>query len=138
MPPPTAHDPRTHFADREGALRVTQEAGDIVAISLEGEFDMATAPKVVDAAERALDDRQHLILDLSDATFIDSSVLNAILATRKAALARERVVVLQVGTAAVVERVLELAAIEQVLPRASDRADAVETIHRLVASGDGS
>jgi anti-sigma B factor antagonist len=123
----------TSFGDSEGTLHVTQETDDIVAISLEGEFDMTTSPLLVEQAERALDDRQHLILDLSDATFIDSSMLNAVLRTHRAATARGRVAVLQLGSAAVVDRVIALTGIERVLPRTDNRADAVRTIHELAA-----
>jgi hypothetical protein len=38
--------------------------------------------------------------------------------------------VLQVGTAAIVERVLELVRIERVLPRAHDRQEAVRIIQQ--------
>jgi anti-anti-sigma factor len=126
-------DPPTSFSDGEGSLRVTQETDDIVAISLEGEFDMANSPLLVEQAERALDDQQHLILDLSDATFIDSAILNVLLQTHKAAVARGRIAVLQLGSAAIVDRVVALTRIERVLTRSDNRADAVRRIQELAA-----
>ena len=41
--------------------------------------------------------------------------------------------VLQLGTAAIVERVLELTAIERVLPRAHTRTEAVQMIQQKAA-----
>jgi hypothetical protein len=41
-------DPLTSLSDGEGSLRVMQETDDIVAISLEGEFDMANSPLLVE------------------------------------------------------------------------------------------
>jgi anti-sigma B factor antagonist len=129
--PRNESNPSAGFTDQEGILGVTPEADDIVAISLQGEFDMGSSPMLVDEAQRALDEGRHLILDLSEATFVDSSILNAVLRTHRAATSRGQVAVLQLGSAAIVERVLALTGIEQVLPRADDRAEAIETIRRL-------
>jgi anti-sigma B factor antagonist len=131
---PNEPDPTTSFGDREGTLRVSEESDDVVAISLEGEFDMATSPLLVEQAERAFAAGRHLIVDLSDATFIDSSMLNAVVDAHKAAMAQGRVAVLQLGSAAVVERVIAMSGLDRLLPRVDDRADAIRTIHRLAAA----
>jgi hypothetical protein len=64
------------------------------------------------------------------ATFIDSSVVHVLVNASKAVTGREHAVVLQLGTAAIVERVLEIAEIESVLPRAHERQEAVRMIQQ--------
>lgn len=111
-----------------GVIRVVPETDEIVAICLEGEFDLANAPALGDEIDRALESGNHLIFDLSKATFIDSSVIRALMRAVKAVSGREQALVLQLGTAAIVERLLEIVKIEQVLPRAHDRQEAVRLI----------
>jgi anti-anti-sigma factor len=115
---------------RDGVIRVVPETGEIVALCLEGDFDLTNAPALGDEIDRALERGKGLILDLSEATFIDSSVINVLVRASKAASGREQTVVLQLGTAAIVERVLEITRIEQVLPRAHDRQEAMRIIQQ--------
>lgn len=117
--------------DAPGTLHVVPETDEIVALCVEGEFDMANAPRIVEESERVLTNDKHLILDLSQATFIDSSVINALFVARKQANARGRLAVLQLGTAAIVELVLKISGIEHVLPRVHTRAEAIATIHQF-------
>lgn len=114
---------------REGVIRVVPETDKIVAVCLEGDFDLANEPVFGGQVDQALESGKDLILDLSEATFIDASVINVLLRTATAA-GREQSVVLQLGTAAIVERVLEITRIEQVLPRAHDRQEAVRMIQQ--------
>jgi anti-anti-sigma factor len=115
---------------REGAIRVTRETDGIIAVCFEGDFDMANAPALGDQIDLALESGKDVILDLSEATFIDSSVIDVLVRGSKAASGRKQTVVLQLGTAAIVERVLELARMDQVLPRAHDRQEAVGIIQQ--------
>ena len=73
-------------------------------------------------------------MDLSEASFIDSSVIQVLEGAPKAAVDRERTIVLQLGTAAIVERALELAEIERLLPRAYDRQEAVRIIQKAAVA----
>jgi len=111
-----------------GTITVVGETDDIVAVCLNGEFDIANTAALVEEIDRALLDKKHLIIDLSDATFIDSTVINALFHAAKAARAEERTVILQLGTEPIVERLIEITGIEQVLSRVSARADAVQII----------
>jgi anti-anti-sigma factor len=117
-----------------GTVNVAPVADDIIALCLEGEFDMANSPRLNEEIDRALTDGKHLIVDLSQATFIDSSVINALFRARKSAATHRRIAVLQLGTAAIVERALELCNIEHVLPRTHTRAEALEAIRRYAAN----
>ena len=114
-----------------GELQVFAETDEIAGLRLEGEFDVATAPQIFEQCERLLADDKQVILDLSDATFFDSSVIHALFRLGAVARKNGRLVVLQLGTAAVVERVIQICSIERVLPRASTRPEAIDTIRQL-------
>jgi anti-anti-sigma factor len=117
-----------------GVIRVVPETDEIVAVCLEGDFDLSNAPAFGKEVGRALENGNDLILDLSQATFIDSSVVHVLVNASKALVGSERAVVLQLGTAAIVERVLEIAEIERVLPRAHERREAVRMIQQASSS----
>jgi anti-anti-sigma factor len=114
----------------EGAIRVVPETDEIVAVCLEGEFDIANVSTFRDQVDGRLANGTDLILDLSEATFIDSSVIHVLIDAGQAVDGRDQSVVLQLGTAPIVERALEIASIERVLPRAHGREEAVRMIQQ--------
>jgi anti-anti-sigma factor len=114
--------------DANGRITLTTEGDEIVALGFEGEFDLANAQLIREHAERALQDDKHVILDLTEATFIDSSVINSLFRIQKMAQTRRRMAVLQLGTAAIVEHMLELSGIERALPRTKTRTEAIQSI----------
>ena len=118
------------YQHRQGVISVVPETEEIVAVCLEGEFDMANAPTVGEEIDRTLEDGKHLIVDLSEATFIDSNLIAVLMRAAKATRGTEQAIVLQHRTAAIVERVIEITGIEQVLPRAHDRREAVNLIQQ--------
>ena len=115
-------------SEQRGVVRVVPETDEIVAVCLEGDFDLSNAPAIGKEVGLALEDGNDLILDLSQATFIDSSVVHVLVNASKAVIGSKRAVVLQLGTAPIVERVLEIAEIERVLPRVHERREAVRII----------
>jgi anti-anti-sigma factor len=119
---------------RDGAILVDSATDGIIAVCLEGDFDLANVPVLRDHIDSALESGNDLIVDLSQATFIDSSVINILFQGAKAVDGRDQTLVLQLATAPIVERALELVAIERVLPRARDRTEAVEMIQQKAAS----
>lgn len=115
---------------RDGRIRVDCETDGIIAVCVEGEFDLANASAFRDEVDRALETGNDLIVDLSHATYIDSSVISILFDGAKAVNGRDQAVVLQLGTAPIVERTLELVGVERVLRRAHSRTDALEMIQR--------
>ena len=115
---------------RQGVIWVVPATDEIVAVCLEGEFDLANARTVGEEIDRSLEGGKDVIFDLSQATFIDSSLIDVLMRAVKAARGKDQAIVLQLGTAAIVERVLEITKIEQVLPRAHDRQEAVRIIRQ--------
>jgi anti-anti-sigma factor len=119
---------------RDAGIHVDSETDGIIAVCLEGEFDLANAPALREHVDSALASGNDLIVDLSHATFIDSSILRILFDGAKAVDGRDKTMVLQVATAPIVERALEIVKIERVLPRAHSRAEAVEMIQGRAAS----
>lgn len=95
---------------RDGVISVVTEAGGIVVVCLEGEFDLANAADLADQIERAHKDGTGLIIDLSDATFIDSTVIHVLISASKVGTAAGKPVVLQVAPSTNVERAIGLSA----------------------------
>ena len=73
----TTSDPPTQ-PHEAATIRVRGEADDIVSLYLRGEFDAFNASEITHHALRALAAEKHLVLDLSDTTFIDASVIGAL------------------------------------------------------------
>lgn len=111
-------------------VKVTDE---ITAIDLEGELDIANAPEVIRQAQRLLGDGRHLIINLSDATFIDSSIVNALFTVNAAAAGQDRRCVLQFGTHPGVERVLSITGADRKLACAPSRQKAIDLINSYIS-----
>lgn len=118
---------------RDGAIRVDSVTNGVTAVCLEGDFDLANAHLLRDQIRSVLATGENLIIDLSEATFIDSSVISALFDGARAVDGRNQTVVLQVATAPIVERALELVEIERVLRRAHSRTEAVQLIQQKAA-----
>ena len=87
-------DRNSHKRSRRASrLRLTDE---ITALCLEGEFDIANAPQIIKESEHLLANNKQVVLDLSKATFIDCSVIQA-LTHVKARQENGCAVVLQLG-----------------------------------------
>jgi len=123
--------------ENQDAVLLEPEDDGIVALRLRGDIDLITSPLLLDQATYALGAHAHIVVDLSDATFIDSSAIHALLKIKAAANREGCVTVLQLGTAATVERAIEIAGIERVLPRAESRSEAIATIRRLASAEVG-
>src|SRR4051812_49853850 len=60
--------------------------GDVVIVVVEGEHDIYTAPTLRERLEEALARGGGIVVDLTGATFVDSSVLGALLDARRRAI----------------------------------------------------
>lgn len=118
-----------------GAIRVVPESDEIVALCFEGEFDVANVSALREQVAGVLASGNDVILDLSQATFIDSSVIHVLFGAARAVEGRDQTVILQLGTTPIVERALEIVDIASVLPRAHDREEAVRMIQSRTLEG---
>jgi anti-sigma B factor antagonist len=65
-------------------IHVDRQPGDAVVISVSGQIDLYTAPDFKMATTRAIDDGvNHLVIDLTETTFMDSTGFAVLLSARK-------------------------------------------------------
>ena len=117
---------------------VLEPAGDDVAvISISGEHDIYTAPTLRERLEEGLSqDAKGLVVDLTKATFVDSSILGALLEGRRQALDKQMgyVVCIAEQVEPGVQRILEITGLVPVLPVVRSREEAVETARRAATA----
>jgi anti-anti-sigma factor len=109
-------------------IQATDVTDEIAGLDLEGEFDLVSAPAIVQQAERVVAKGKHLIVNLSGATFIDSSTIHALFTADALARKAGRAFVLQFGSRASVARVLSITGADQALPIRPTRGQAIELI----------
>jgi anti-anti-sigma factor len=104
-------------------------AGDVVVVVVEGEHDIYTAPTLRERLEEALGRGGGIVVDLTKATFVDSSVLGALLDSRRRALEAQQGFVVCVGESVEpgVQRILDITGLVPVLPVLRGREEAIET-----------
>jgi anti-sigma B factor antagonist len=98
----------------------------VAVITFSGEHDLNTAPELRERLSAALEDGSPIVVDLSGAAFIDSSIIGAVLDARREAHERGLgFAVALSGGAQPVERVLEVTNLTATLPVHGSREDAV-------------
>jgi anti-sigma B factor antagonist len=103
--------------------------GDVLVVAVRGEHDIYTAPTLRDRMEEALGaSPTGVIVDLSAATFLDSSILGALLEARRQALERSIGYVVSLGESPEpgVQRILEITGLVPVFPVVKSREEALE------------
>lgn len=105
-------------------------AEDVVVVVVEGEHDIYTAPALRERLDEALGRGGGIVIDLTAATFVDSSVLGALLEARRRALEAEQAYVVCVGDSVEpgVQRILDVTGLVPVLPVVNGRAAAVDAV----------
>ena len=111
--------------DKAPTISVVRVSEAIVALELEGEFDVAEAESLNQHVDRLLDRRRDVIIDLSSTTFIDSSVIHALFRAEAGAQAIGRNLVVQLGTASGVSLVLSITGADRNLATVSSREQAI-------------
>src|SRR3978361_1930971 len=95
-----------------------ESAGDVIVVVVEGEHDIYPAPTLRERLEEALGRGGGIVVDLTAATFVDSSVLGALLDARRRAIEAGQGYVVCVGDAVEpgVQRILATPGLVPVLP----------------------
>jgi len=99
-------------------------------LTLRGEHDLSTATTLRNSLTDVFDAGSAVVVDLSAVTFMDSSILNAILYGNERALTNDAhrfAVVLPPGPS-VARRVLELTGVDRVLAIHADRPAAIAAV----------
>jgi len=100
---------------------------DIAIVVLGGEHDLASAPTVDRVVGDALLTCSHLIIDISPAEFIDSTIIDLLVRTKRDADNRGRHFNLVLGEAPLIERTLEICGVLPSLNRVTDVHAALES-----------
>jgi anti-anti-sigma factor len=96
-------------------------------VVLGGEHDLSSADEVQQTLDQSLTACDHLIVDLSTAEFIDSTIVALLLQTKKNATELDRKFNVVLGSALVVERILEVTGAVPLL-------NVVPTVERALAA----
>jgi anti-sigma B factor antagonist len=118
---------------RTGELALERNDSGFTVLTISGEHDLSTAPNLRRRLDNLLDEGTPTVLDLSPATFIDSSILGVILdGRRRATDAGIGFSVVHANGADAVDRVLEVTGLRAELPVHARREEAFSE-----ASGSG-
>jgi anti-sigma B factor antagonist len=120
-------------------IELDRSDGGVVVVVLSGEHDVYTAPALRDRINVVIEERSPFVIDLSPATFVDSSVLRVLLESRRRAEEEGLgfAVLLSDGEAAGVRRILEVTGLMPVLPVLSARDAALDTARSGQTNRDG-
>jgi anti-sigma B factor antagonist len=117
---------------RTGELALERNDKGPAVLTISGEHDLSTAPNLRRRIDGLLDERVPTVVDLSPATFIDSSILGVILdGRRRASEAQIGFAVARSSGSEAVDRVLEVTGLRAELPVHARREEAI-----LAASGN--
>ena len=108
-------------------IEVRSPQPQVALVVLAGEHERHSADEVQQTFDQALAVCDHLIVDLSTADFIDSTIVGVLLQTRENAIELDRKFNVVLGTAPVVERILEVTGVVPLL-------NIVPTVERALAA----
>ena len=124
------------YAHAVGPGRIEEVTVDrAIVVEVHGEHDLHTAPDLRGRLDAAIEDGSAVVIDLSPASFIDSSVIRVILETRGRALEAGSGFAVAMGGegAPAVRRVLEVTGLTEQLPVLGDRDEAIDAAQAGVA-----
>jgi anti-sigma B factor antagonist len=102
---------------RTGELALERKEAGLAVLTISGEHDLSTAPNLRRRIDGLLDEGTATVVDLSPATFIDSSILGVILdGRRRASEAGIGYAVARSSGSDAVDRVLEVTGLRTELP----------------------
>ncbi len=114
---------------RTGELALERTDAELAVLTISGEHDLSTAPNLRRRLGSLLDEGTVTVVDLSPATFIDSSILGVILdGRRRATEAGIAFAVVHSNGADAVDRVLEVTGLRAELPVHTRREDAFSAV----------
>ncbi len=112
------------------ALTTTDEGEDVRVVEVVGEHDIATAPGIREVLDAALGEGRRVVVDLTPATFIDSTVLGVVLGARDQAAEAGLGfgVLLGSGSAQAVQRIADVTGLRALVPLHDARDAALDGV----------
>jgi anti-sigma B factor antagonist len=107
----------------------------VVVVVVAGEHDVYTAPSLRDQIQSVIEERAAFVIDLTPATFVDSSILRVLLEARRQAeeTGLGFAVALGNGEGPGVRRILEVTGLMNVFPVLANREEALQTARSAAA-----
>jgi anti-anti-sigma factor len=99
--------------------------GGVVVLEFKGEHDLITKAQLAAALARLIRENDHVVVDVTEAQFIDSSFINTLLLANQLASEHDTTFRLQMGTAPIVRRALEISGILDRVSVAYNREGAI-------------
>jgi|RhiMetdeSRZDD1v2_1073273.scaffolds.fasta_scaffold1215412_2 anti-anti-sigma factor len=106
-------------------IEVLQPEAARAVVVFKGEHDLAQVEALRDRLSALVAANELVVADFSDAEFVDSSIINLLLETKREAEARQSRFRVQMGTECVVYRVFDIAGVLSVLECAPSREEAL-------------
>lgn len=114
-------------ADRPQVL--VESRGTVTVVALEGEHDVFTASEVRGRFAGALDAGGPLVIDMTNASFVDSSILGAVIGALQRAREEDAAVALVLpAEGSTTHRIFEITGLLPLVPRAGSVDAAVELV----------
>jgi anti-sigma B factor antagonist len=113
---------------QENRIELDRGDGGVAVVVVEGEHDVYTAPSLSEQLDSLLGEHVPFVIDLTGATFIDSSVLRVLLEAKRRADEGDIGFAVALGQddSGPVRRVLDITGLVPVLPVYGAREEAVE------------
>jgi anti-anti-sigma factor len=108
-----------------GTITIENVRPGVRVVGLRGSHDMVTAHELEEVLKDALRSGDGVVLDLSETTFLDSTVLHALVAAARLGQLAKREVVLQFGTFEPIRRIFEITRLLELFDCASTREQAL-------------
>jgi anti-sigma B factor antagonist len=107
----------------------------VVVVVVTGEHDVYTAPSLRDQIQSVIEEKAPFVIDLTPATFVDSSILRVLLEARRQAEESGLgfAVALGNGEGPGVRRILEVTGLMNVFPVRANREEALQTAKSAAA-----
>jgi anti-sigma B factor antagonist len=109
-------------------LRLEEQPHAVTAL-IQGEIDLSNAAVLQARLEAAVDEGRHVVVDLTDVTFLDLRGVEVLEAVHRRTKAHGRRMVL-VASSPIVHRVLDIAEVFKAIPTADSTAQALELLSR--------
>lgn len=110
------------------AVDVERLDGDVAVVALTGEVDLYTAPTFKDVVMRSIDEgARGVVVDLTDATFIDSTALGVLVSAGKRLRPGQGALAIACPDGNI-RRILQITGLDGVFAIRPDRAGALETL----------
>ncbi|MGZ5372620.1 MAG: STAS domain-containing protein [Aeromicrobium sp.] len=107
-------------------VQIARPGADIAVVALHGEHDLTTKEQFASLLATEITDNELVVVDVSDADFIDTSILHNLLRADQLARAGGTRFVLQMGTARIVRLAIENSGVLDSLTWVGSREEALQ------------